>query len=353
VPAAITSFTPTNSAPGTTVTITGSNFTDASAVTFNGAPAMAFTVTNNTTIGAIVPFGVSTGPIGVTTPAGTATSAGLFYAPPVITGFTPTHGLPGNVVTILGTNFLGTTAVRFAGLNAANFTATNNGSIQATVPNGAQTGPITVVAPAGSATSAASFVLDYTSDVNVTLTAAPDPVWVGSNLVYTIVVANAGPFAAPNVRLTNTLPASVILKGATTTAGTLDTNSNPVLGAISSLGVGVSATITLTVGTQLAGTITNTVRVASDYADPVSTNNLRAVSTTVLPLPVLSIRRVPPNQVRISLPVMLTNYVLQARSTLPPAGTWTNITAAPVISGNERVITETNSSAARFYRLRQ
>src|SRR5262249_581707 len=38
LPANITGFTPNNSAPGTTVKITGVNFTNASAVSFNGAP---------------------------------------------------------------------------------------------------------------------------------------------------------------------------------------------------------------------------------------------------------------------------------------------------------------------------
>jgi uncharacterized protein (TIGR03437 family) len=73
----ITSFTPGSGAVGTSVIITGSNFTGATAVTFNGASAV-FTVNSGTQITATVPAGATTGPIGVTTPGGTASSSTNF-----------------------------------------------------------------------------------------------------------------------------------------------------------------------------------------------------------------------------------------------------------------------------------
>ena len=230
LPASITTFAPTNSAPGTTVTITGQNLLGATNVSFNGASANFTPPVTNTTLQAVVPTNVTTGPISVTTPAGTATSSRLFYAAPVITGFTPAHGLPGTNVTITGSNFLGATAVKFNGLNASFTSPASNTSIQAIVPTGAQTGPITVIAPAGTNISANSFVLDYSSDTAVSVATSPNLVFIGSNLVYTLTITNSGPFAAPNVVLTNTLPSSVSLKSATTSQGTLATNSNPILG---------------------------------------------------------------------------------------------------------------------------
>ena len=79
---AITSFTPTNGRAGTTVTLTGANFTNVSAVTFNGIAATSFTVQNATTLTAVVPSTATTGPLAVTTPGGTATSAGQFVVIP-------------------------------------------------------------------------------------------------------------------------------------------------------------------------------------------------------------------------------------------------------------------------------
>lgn len=73
----ITSFNPTSGTVGTAVTITGTNFTGASVVSFNNLNA-AFTVNSATQISATVPNGATTGLIRVTTPGGTATSATNF-----------------------------------------------------------------------------------------------------------------------------------------------------------------------------------------------------------------------------------------------------------------------------------
>jgi hypothetical protein len=159
IPATITSFTPTNSAPGSKVRIVGQNFIGATQVSFNGTAAMDFTVTNNTSIAATVPTGVVTGPISVTTPAGAVLSAASFYGAPAIVGFSPSHGLPGTNVTINGINFLGGSA-RFNGINAS-IQSLNNTQILAMVPIGAQTGLITVSGPAGIGSSSEPFVLDY------------------------------------------------------------------------------------------------------------------------------------------------------------------------------------------------
>jgi len=58
---------------GTTVTITGTNFTGATSVKFNGVAA-TFTVNSATQITATVPAGATTGKIEVVTPSGTVTS---------------------------------------------------------------------------------------------------------------------------------------------------------------------------------------------------------------------------------------------------------------------------------------
>ena len=151
----IASFTPANGPAGTAVTITGAKFSGATAVSFNGTAA-AFTVTSDTSIQTTVPAGATTGPVSVTTPGGTATSAANFTAAPTIASFTPTSGGVGASVTITGTNFSGATAVKFNGTASA-FTMTSATVIQATVPAGATTGPLSVTAPGGTVTSASAF----------------------------------------------------------------------------------------------------------------------------------------------------------------------------------------------------
>lgn len=76
-PPSISSFSPTSGAVGTSVTVSGANFTGATAVAFNGASA-SFTVQSANQLVATVPAGATSGPITVTTQFGTATSAASF-----------------------------------------------------------------------------------------------------------------------------------------------------------------------------------------------------------------------------------------------------------------------------------
>jgi hypothetical protein len=73
----ITGFTPSSGKVGRSVTITGTAFTGATKVKFNGVSA-TFTVASYTQITASVPSGATTGKISVTTPGGTATSSSTF-----------------------------------------------------------------------------------------------------------------------------------------------------------------------------------------------------------------------------------------------------------------------------------
>ena len=62
----VASFSPAAGPAGTAVVISGTGFTGATAVSFNGTPAASFTVDSNTQITATVPAGAIEGPISVT-----------------------------------------------------------------------------------------------------------------------------------------------------------------------------------------------------------------------------------------------------------------------------------------------
>ncbi len=78
----ISSFSPTSGPVGTSVAIMGNSFTGATSVTFGGVAATSYQVIADTEVDALVPAGAVTGPIAVTTAAGTATSATNFTVTP-------------------------------------------------------------------------------------------------------------------------------------------------------------------------------------------------------------------------------------------------------------------------------
>ncbi len=155
-PPTITGFNPTSGGYFASVQLTGTSFTAATDVRFNGT-STTFSVVTPTMIVTTVPPASTTGPISVTTPGGTATSASSFTVTsipaPTITSFTPTVGAAGTAVTITGTNFTGVTAVAFAGASAT-FTVDSATQISTTVPAAARSGSISVTGPGGTAISA-------------------------------------------------------------------------------------------------------------------------------------------------------------------------------------------------------
>ncbi len=154
-------FTPTNGPRSTSLTITGINFTLANAVRFNGVLAPGATATADSQMLVPVPPGALTGPISITSPSGTGTSAALFYAPPRFTSVTPASGVAGTGITITGTNFTGATSLTFASTNgtrlAVPFSVTASNQLTATVPTNALTGPLVITTPGGVIASPAAF----------------------------------------------------------------------------------------------------------------------------------------------------------------------------------------------------
>ena len=137
----ITSFTPTSGLVGTTVTVTGTNFTRATGATINGMAGTNFMVMSATSVMFDVPTGATSGVITVTTPSGTATSAGTFTvtAPvvsPTITSLTPNAqvvGGPALTLTIAGTGFTPATTVSFNGVTYTQTSSTAT-SLVVTIP---------------------------------------------------------------------------------------------------------------------------------------------------------------------------------------------------------------------------
>jgi alpha-L-arabinofuranosidase len=158
---AISSFTPAGGNLGAAVRLTGSGFTGATAVSFNGSSA-SFAVTSDSAISTSVPNGATTGPIQVALSSGTVTSRHSFKVKPRLTGFSESNAPVGTNLTVWGSVFTGATGVTFNG-TAAGFTVNSYTQITTSVPVDATSGRIMVTTPGGVATSSSSF----------TVTAAP------------------------------------------------------------------------------------------------------------------------------------------------------------------------------------
>jgi hypothetical protein len=188
----VSSVSPTSgpAAGGTSVTVSGFNFSGATNVRFGTASAPSFTVNSTAKITAITPPGSGTVQVRVTTPEGTSTQSVTFTyitpVPPTLTSVSPDEGptYGGNTVTLTGTNLSGATAVRFGTTDALSFTVVSSTQITADVPPGpAGTVDVTVTTPAGTSPGVPYFYTD--APVLTDLSSAKGPVSGGNTVTIT------------------------------------------------------------------------------------------------------------------------------------------------------------------------
>jgi uncharacterized repeat protein (TIGR01451 family) len=123
-----------------------------------------------------------------------------------------------------------------------------------------------------------------TADLSITKSDSPDPVLAGSNLTYTLTVANNGPGDATSVTVTDTLPTGVTFVSAMPSQGTC--SPGPVVTCdLGNLANGASALVTIDVTvdstTACGSSRTNTAVVQGNESDPDSNNNIGSTNTTV------------------------------------------------------------------------
>jgi hypothetical protein len=252
---AITSLSPTSGIVGSSVTITGTNFgasQGTSTVTFAGAAA-SITSWSNTLIVAVVPAGATTGNVVVTVNGATSAVVPFTVVVPVpaISLLTPSSGVVGTSVAIIGSNFgstQGTSTVTFNGTPATSITSWTPTSIVTVVPVGATTGNVVVtvggIASAGgpftvtvpiptitslSPTSATAGGVGFTLTVNGTNFDSSAKVnWNASALATTYVSATQVTAAVPTNLIASAGTASITVS---TTAGTSSTSSFTVQAA--------------------------------------------------------------------------------------------------------------------------
>jgi len=232
---------------GTSVTISGTNLTGASAVNFGGMPASSFTVDGDTSITATTPAATGTVDVTVTTSGGISSinpSDEFTYnppPPPTVTGISPPSGPSGTAVAVTGSGFTGATAVDFGSGSPATFTVTSDTSIEATSPSGTGTVDVTVTNPGGPSTTS-------TAD-QYTYTLPPAPTVTG--------VSPGSGFNGTSVTVTGTdfTGTTVVDFGSGTPASTFAVDSATTITATAPGGTGtVDITVTTSGGTSTTST---------------------------------------------------------------------------------------------------
>jgi uncharacterized repeat protein (TIGR01451 family) len=164
--------------------------------------------------------------------------------------------------------------------------------IASTNADGSITADAVVFGPVGAIISGQEAIIVYTAsiqpsagaDLSLSASAAPEPVGVGSNLVYSLTVSNAGPSTATGVVVSNQLPASVTFVSAT--GGATPTNG-VLLVNLGSLAEGTNTSVQVVMQPTAAGQFTNTFQVFANEFDPNLTNNSASVVSTVTNAPIL------------------------------------------------------------------
>ena len=173
---------------GDIITVTGTGFTGATAVSFGSVAAMNLAVASDGQLTVTSPAPTASGTtidVTVTTPAGTsATSAADKFtyavAAPVVTGISPATGRAGggDIITVTGTGFTGATAVSFGSVAAMDLAVASDGQLTVTSPAPTASGTtidVTVTTPAGtSATSAADKFTYAPPPLKVLTTSLPE-----------------------------------------------------------------------------------------------------------------------------------------------------------------------------------
>jgi len=241
----INSFSPSSGPAGTPVSIVGSNFTGATAVTFNGVSAVFSNVTA-TNLDATVPSGALSGAIGVTTSGGTGFSTNSFLIPTV------TVTLPSTILE--GTTATGEVTIPEALLTNLPVTLTSSSTNDLTVET-----PIEIFAG----------TTNYTFNISAPVNSSSS-----TNTVVTVTPAAAGFASAPGTTtVINTDAVKIPLSSLTTNSYTQDFNTlgtntwtnaiSPAVGVQASLGGAVNTNLNGWFASFLGGT-PNTNLVADD-----------------------------------------------------------------------------------------
>ena len=155
-------------------------------------------------------------------------------------------------------------------------------------------------------------------DLAVTKVGSPNPVELGANITWTMVVTNNGPDTATGVTISDPMPAGNTYVSSSATQGSCTGGAilSCSLGTIPAKG---TVTITLVTTPNVTGTVTNTVTVVGNETETDTSNNTASASVVVNefvsppppPAPCIAVSRVTPKQLFVGRKTKLTIRVSQ------------------------------------------
>lgn len=122
------------------------------------------------------------------------------------------------------------------------------------------------------------------ADLSLTKTGTPASVSAGNTVSYILRASNAGPTAASDATITDTLPTGVTLVSSTPSQGTCSATGQTLTCPLGTVANGSNATVTVVVRVPAGSTatsLTNVAEVASSTSDPNTANNRASVTTAV------------------------------------------------------------------------
>jgi uncharacterized repeat protein (TIGR01451 family) len=301
----------------------------------------------------LVPDGAVTGPIRVTNPGGTAVSAAPFQLigiNPVIFGFSPEFAGVGGSVKLVGENFTGATAVRFNGVMAPSYVVVGGTNVVVTVPEGATSGPLSVVTPNGTATSSTSFLVGTAANLVLTGQLQPATPLVGSIAELTYQLRNLGPLPAQPVVLSVGLPSGVTVVEATSSAGPVEQLGQGLSISPGLMAANALVTVSVKVRVGRTGRLNFVADATSDQPDSAPDDNALTLFLTGTQ-PKLTVSRGEAGALTVGWPVSAQGFVLQQASN--PSGPWVNAVGETLVVGGALQMTVLPTEGGQYYRLQR
>ena len=157
--------------------------------------------------------------------------------------------------------------------------------------------------------SASTSTLINPADLGLTITNPTDPIFIGTQAVYTIAVFNNGPSDATNVSLLDTFGPGATIVSVSSGTVTHATTGDSVTANLGTIAAGATVNYVIAVNPSASGNLTDSAAVQATQVDPDATNNSGSTTNLVNPVDLGVTLSAPTTPVVLGSPVTFTATV--------------------------------------------